>query len=43
MFLMLLLLISIFLGQPEPLCLLLGLDNLDGFADDVGVRMTIIR
>ena len=32
---MLLLLISIFLGQPEPLCLLLGLDNLDGFADDV--------
>ena len=34
---MLLLLISIFLGQPEPLCLLLGLDNLDGFVDDLAL------
>ena len=29
------LLISILPGQPEPLCLVIGIENLDGFVDDV--------
>ena len=32
---MLFLLLSIFPGEPERLCLVLGLDNLDDFVDDV--------
>ena len=33
--LMLFLLLSIFPGEPERLCLVLGLDNLDDFVDDI--------